>query len=66
MTAAILGLIGSAITAGVGIWKAFSDAEETPPMEQAAEAQQEETFDAMATKAHAGGNLQKIRDLEAE
>ncbi|MCE0499447.1 MAG: hypothetical protein LV481_16015 [Methylacidiphilales bacterium] len=68
-TAAILGLIGSAITAAAGIWKLFSSdsaAENTPQMQASAEAQQQADFDAKATQAHAKGDLDEIRDLESE
>lgn len=69
MTAALIGLIGSAITACAGAWKLFSDdsaAANTPQMEAAAEAQQQADFAAKATQAHATGNLDEIRDLESE
>ncbi len=69
MTVAILGLIGSALTAGAGIWKLFSDdnaAANTAPMQSAAEAQQQADFAAAAAKAHAAGDLNTIRDLESE
>jgi len=69
MTAAIIGLVGSAITACVGIWRLFSNdsaAENTPQMQATAEAQQQADFDTKATQAHARGDLNEIRDLESE
>jgi hypothetical protein len=69
MTVAILGLIGSALTAGAGIWKLFSDgraAVNTPQMQAAAEAQEQADFAQKATQAHARGDLTTIRDLESE
>jgi hypothetical protein len=69
MTVAILGLIGSALTAAAGVWKLFSAdqaAANTPEMQQAAKAQQQVDFEAKATAAHAKGDLTTIRDLESE
>jgi hypothetical protein len=69
MTIAILGLIGSAITAAAGAWKLFSERnaeESTPQMQAAAEARQQAGLEAEATEAHAQGDLETIRDLESE
>jgi hypothetical protein len=69
MTTAIIGLVASVLSAGVGVWKLVSDnsaAENTAPMQTAAEAQQQTDFAAKATQAHAQGDLNEIRDLESE
>jgi hypothetical protein len=69
MTAAILGLIGSAMTAVVAVWKMLSDrasAENTPAMQQASQAQQQVDFAQQAAQVHAKADLDKIRDLESE
>jgi hypothetical protein len=69
MTVAILGLIGSALTACAGFWKIFSDdrtAAHTPDMQAGAEAQQQADFAAEATRAHEQGDLNQIRELESE
>jgi hypothetical protein len=69
MTIAILGLIGSALTAAAGVWKLLSDGESaanTPAMQAAAQAQQQTDLAAKATQAHAAGDLTTIRELESE
>jgi hypothetical protein len=69
MTVAILGLIGSVITAATGVWKLLSTdqaAANTPQMQAAALAQQQADLDAKSTQAHAKGDLAEIRKLESE